>query len=74
MEGEKSGVKIWLLVEHREQETTHSMYLIEPPMEEEEIDSEGFALKSISPVKTIKENQSDRIISNCGMFRLGSRF
>ncbi|WOG95094.1 hypothetical protein DCAR_0314396 [Daucus carota subsp. sativus] len=50
------------------------MYLIEPSLkEEQEIDSDGFAVDSISPIKTIK--RSDQcFITQCGMFRLGSRF
>ncbi|KAL1802848.1 hypothetical protein ACET3Z_031495 [Daucus carota] len=74
MEGEKSGIKIWLFVEHQFGETSYSMYLIEHSLkEEQEIDSDGFEVDSISPIKTIK--RSDQcFITQCRMFRLASRF
>ncbi|KAK1363220.1 hypothetical protein POM88_038781 [Heracleum sosnowskyi] len=73
MEGEKSGLKIWLFVEHGSGDTTHSMYFIEPFLKEQEIDSDGFIADSISPIISTQRHDSC-FIHDSGMFRFGSRF
>ncbi|KAK1347595.1 hypothetical protein POM88_055035 [Heracleum sosnowskyi] len=75
MEGEKSGLKIFLFVEHEIMDPSHSIYLIEPSLKGiEEMDSDGFAVDSISPIKTLQRDDCCCFISDSAMCRLGSCF
>ncbi|KAL8116975.1 uncharacterized protein LOC141668556 [Apium graveolens] len=70
----ESGMKICLMVEHCGVETRNSIYMIEPPIDDDdyEIDSDGLMTDPvISPVITIDKKYE--LLNQCAMVKLGSR-